>query len=244
MNKYKYDLVENDTEMQNIKSILRTNIFLKRLFHSFYSIYKVFTSLLDELLYLDNELNFRSVDPQLIESYNKMILFMYNQINSILSYTITNGKCMDTLIIKPVNETKKQFCQKLEFMYFIKNSVCITKSLGNISNVNITKINDQIFLYRSSDMFLFITIDVSTKLSVEQFREHLNNYIIETKKIIGWFYNDIDYVKLSFRSLLDVIYDAITLSENSKQIKKWTKLLNKIKTNALNISNCMCEIEK
>lgn len=228
-----------DAEIHNIKSISRMNSFIKRLIFSFSSLYKTFLSMHEELLKIKNDLNFRSVDKQMIDSYNKMILFMYEQVSEILSQTISGQRCTETLIVKPVNEDRNQYSHKLELVYFLENMSCVTKQLGIITNVSIGKIEDHITLLRGETTHEFILIDIDSEISVSEFRSYLEIYDLKIKDLIGWFYNDIDYVKIAFRSLLDIFSDAMKLSSSSSEQKKWKVLIKRIKLNSTSLKHCI-----
>ncbi len=230
-------------EIHNIKSISRMNSFIKRLIFSFSSLHKIFVNMNDELLKIENQLNFKSVDAQLIDSYNKMLIFMYDQVLNVLTQTISGQKCIETLVIKPVNIDRHKYNQNLELTYYLSQLVCITKPLGTITNVSINKINDHINILRSENTYNFVLIDTNAIIAENDFRDYLITYENKTKEMIGWFYSDMEYVKTIFRSLLDIILDAIKLSKCEYQQKKWIILMKKIKMTVNTINKCMSEID-
>lgn len=231
--------IDKDAELHNIKSISRMNSFIKRLIYSFSSLYKTFVSMHNELLKINNDLNFRRVDPQMIDIYNKMIIFMYDQVSGILSQTISGQKCSETLVIKPVNVDREQYSHKLELTYFLPNMSCITKPLGTITNVSVTKVNDHIKIIRGETEYEFVLIDIDDTLTVDCFRDHLTTYETKIKELIGWFYTDMGYVKIAFRSLLDIVTDSIKLSKCRHQQKRWKILIKRIKLNSRIIYKCV-----
>jgi hypothetical protein len=232
-------IADKDAELHNIKSISRMNSFIKRLIFSFSSIHKTFVSMHDELLKINNDLNFRRVDPQIIDSYNKMIIFMFDQVTGILSQTISGQKCSETLIIKPVNIDRDQYNHRLELTYFLPNMSCLTKPLGTITNVSAIKVNDHYKILRGESLYEFVLIDIDDIIPVDSFREHLVTYETKIKELIAWFYTDMDYVKLAFRALLDIVSDSIKLSKCSHQQKRWKILVKKIKFNSSIIYKCV-----
>jgi hypothetical protein len=232
-------IADKDAELHNIKSISRMNSFIKRLIISFSSINKTFLSMHDEILKLNNDLNFRRVDPQMIDSYNKMIIFMFDQVTGILSQTISGQKCSETLIIKPVNIDRDQYSHRLELTYFLPNMSCLTKPLGTITNVSSIKVNDHYKILRGENLYEFVLIDIDDVITVDSFREHLVTYEAKIKELIAWFYTDMDYVKLAFRALLDILSDSIKLSKCSHQQKRWKILVKRIKLNSSVIYKCV-----
>lgn len=233
----------NFEEIHNIKSIFRMNGYLKRLFNSYCSIYTTFVSTQDDLLSLQNELNLRLVDEQLIESYNKMVTFVSDQIENILYQTISGPQFSETFIIHPVDADKNQYVHKLEIIYFLPNGLSITKPLGNVSNVSIVKINDHVKILRSTQLYDFVYIESSAIMSIEDFRDHLDKCMKNIKELMSWFYNDIDFTKMAFRALLNVMSDAIKMSHCKYEQKKWIKLLCEIKTNIDDVYESMATIE-
>lgn len=228
------------TENLNIKAILRMNGYLRRLFHSYSLIYNTFTFIIDDLIKLQNELNFKSPDGQLIESYNKSVTFLYDQLSGILSEKISDGKFLETFVIKPVNFDKGQFTHKLEVSYFLCGNVCLEKPIGTVSNVSINMINDHVKLYRSNDTFDFVFIDNSLIITADYFRDHVNKCIVLIKNLISWFYNDIDFTKMAFRSLLNIMSEAV---KSSNDDKKWVELYTEVKTSADDIFKITKEID-
>lgn len=233
----------NYEELHNIKSIFRMNNYLKRVFNSYYSIYGTFISIQDDLIFIQNELNLRPVDQQIIESYNKMILFMSDQIENVLIQTILSSQCSETLIILPVDEDKNQYVHKLELTYFLKDNSSITKPIGSISNVSIIKINDHVKILREKQTYDFIYIDILSTITTNDFRDHLDKCMKNVKELLSWFYNDIDFTKMAFKSLLGIMSDAIRISEYKTEEEKWMKLLYKIKKNIDSVYESMATIE-
>lgn len=244
MNKHVINMDDENAEIHNIKSISRINSFLKRLLHSFFTIYKVFSSMTDQLYELENDLNFRQVDFQLIDVYNKILMFTYNQISEVLEYKVITHGNNETTIIKPVNVDKCSYDHKLELTYFMKGNICLTKHIGSISNVSISKINNFITLLRSRGTYHFMTLDTDSDISTNDFRTILNENQTKSKELMGLFYNDIETIKRSFGSLLDVLSDAVMLTECKHEQKKWKLLFEKIKSSVDMINKCLLEIKK
>ena len=235
------NIIDRDAELHNIKSISRMNSFIKRLIFSFSSIYKTFASMHDEILKINNDLNFRRVDKQMIDTYNKMIMFMYDQTNGILSQTISGQNCSETLIIKPVNVDREQYNHKLELTYFLPNMSTITKPLGTITNVSSLKVNDHIKILRGDLTYNFVLIDIDDVITVDSFREYLTTYETKIKELKGWFYTDMGYVKLAFRALLDIVSDSIKLSKCTHQRKRWKVLVKRVKLSSSIIYKCVTD---
>lgn len=234
----KDNMMRCESGINNIKSIYRMNIYLQRAFYSYWSLYKIFNSIQDEILKIQNELNFRKVDKQLIESYNKMLENMYNDVSGILSQTISGSQYSETPIILPVSDNN--FSHKLEIVYFLPSLTSITKPIGSLTNISSIKINDHIRILRGYDTYEFVLIDCDDVLSIEHFRMHLQKYLESTKKLAGFLYNDIEYVKLSFKALFDIMTDTIKLAENKYIRKKWLCLLKKIQLSV----DSMCKFMK
>jgi hypothetical protein len=225
------NISKHNIELQNMKSLSIMNDFIKSVFFSYFSIYKVLLSLYDELLKIQNDSIFQIVDNILIESCNKSISYMYDNITSILSQTIHWQGSGDTLIIKPVNIDKNLYSHKLELTYFLSFDSYITKSLGDITNISIIKLNDRITLSRSIDTYQFNIIDLTTVINSEDFRTHIQNYLNIIKNLLGLFYNDIKYSKILLRSLLDIMTDTLKIKLSSEHTLKWKKLILKFKYN-------------
>lgn len=240
-------MVKNKTsfeEVHNIRSIFRMNSYLKRVFNIYHSIYTTLVSVQNDLLMLQNELNLRPVDEQLIESYNKMVRFMYDNIEATIQQTISGPECSETYIIFPVDSDKNLYTHKLEITYFLHDGMSVTKPLGSISNVSAVKINDHVKIFRATQVHEFVYIEsMDSTISIDDFREHLDNYMISIKEMLSWFYNDIEFTKLAFRGLLGVMSDAIKLSNCKVEQKKWIELLEKIKINIDNVYNSMNSLE-
>lgn len=227
-----------DIESHNIKSIKRMNEYLKRLFFSYLSMYHTFRESRDTIIKIQNSLNFRKPDSLVIENYNKLMTFISDQMKASLSETISDNKCSETLLIKPVNYDKKQFSHKLELMLFLNNLTCITKPIGTVSNVSLIEINDHIKIFRNTQTYDFVFIEqidstnCKLEITTEQFRIHLDKYLITIKELLGLFYNDVEYTKMAFKNLLNSVSEIIKISKNSCNENKWKDLLTEIKTNA------------
>lgn len=233
----------NYEEIHNIKSIFRMNTYLKTLFNSYHSIYTTFVTAQDDLLSLQNELDVGTVNEQLIESYNKIITFVSDQIEHELQQTISGPDCSETFIIHPVDTDKNKYDHKLEIIYFLSNGSTTTQHLANVSNVSVVKINDHVKILRGLQSHNLIYIDNSESISVVDFKNHLDKCIDVIKDFISWFYNDIDFTKIAFRALLNVMSDAIKLSQCKYEQKKWMKLLSEVKTNIDTLYDNMKTIE-
>lgn len=230
-------------ESHNIKSIQRMNEYLKRLFFAYLSIYNTFVETRDTILKIQNDLNFRQPDGSLIESYNKSVTMIYDQISGVLAETISDIKLTETFVINPVNFDKNQFTHKLEVSLFLRNMTCITKPIGDVSNVSMVIINDHLKLLRAKDTYDFVTIDNSTIISPEDFRTHLDKYTTLVKELSGLFYNDIEFTKLAFKNLLNCVSETIKINGSKCNKEKWFKLLTEIKNNADEIYNSLSHID-
>lgn len=219
-------------ESHNIKSIERMSEYLKRLFFAYLSIHNTFVDAREEIMRIQNELNFKKPDNVLIEIHNKLITLISDQLNSVLSETMRDSKLVETFIIKKVNFDKNQFVHKLELSLFLKNMVCITKHIGEVSNVSVILINDHVKILRAKNTYDFVLIDNSVEMTSEYFRSHLEKYLLIMKELSGLFYNDIDYSKLAFRNLLNAISETIKLHGKHCDKIKWIELLSNVKKNA------------
>jgi hypothetical protein len=238
------NIKSNFEETHNIKSILRMNSYLKRVFNSYRSLYTTFVTVRDEIYTLQNELNLRSVDAQLLESYNKMITFMENEVNGVLDQTILGPQCSETTVIQPVNTELHQYSHKLEITYFLPNMISTTKPLGSISNMSLIKINEHVKILRSDLLYDFVYIDSAVQISVNDFRDHLNSCLNDVKQLLAWFYNDIDFTKIAFKGLLDVMASAIKMSNCKGDQKKWLHLLKKIKVTVDTVYETITNLDK
>ena len=187
------DFDKQAVDSQNIKSVLRMNEFLKRLFYSYNSIIESLTLFLDQLYYIYNELNFQSVDIQIIDSYNKIIMFLFDTLIGILTDTISGSDYMEILIIKPIDVN--YYTHKINLTYFVDNSTSLSRCLGIVSNVSIKNINNLIILNRGELEYSYAKIDLNSSISVTDFRFHIDTYINQTNILIGFFYKDVDSVK-------------------------------------------------
>jgi hypothetical protein len=222
-----------DINKQNIKAIKNMHEYLEKIFISFYSLYKIFKNFHDELYNLQNELNFRSISEQFIDSYNKLILFLYEQIKSILTMLFIGENSREILIIKPVRDNK--YSQDIELTYFT-NDIIATKPLGNITSISISQINDEIIFLRGNRRFTFIILELNSDITNLELREHIDIYIKMIREIINWLYSDIKSIRISIKTLVNIISEIIKLSPK-KFIESWIEILESIK-------NTICDIDK
>ncbi len=217
--------IDTNTNKQNIKAVKNMHEYLEKIFASFYSLYKIFQNFHDELYNLQNELNFRSISEQFIDSYNKLILFLYEQIKGVLSILFIGNNSKEILIIKPVRDNK--YSQDLELTYFT-NDIIATKPLGNITSISISRINDEIIFLRGNRRFTFIVFELNCEISNLELREHLEIYIKMIKEIINWIYTDIKSIRISIKTLIDIICEIIQISPK-KYAESWINILENIK---------------
>lgn len=222
-----------DMNRQNIKAIKNIHEYLEKLFSSFYSLYKIFKNFHDELYNLQNDLNFRPITDQFIDSYNKLILFLYEQIKSILTMLFIGENSKEILIIKPVRDNK--YSQDIEVTYFV-DDIITTKPLGNIISMSISQINDEIIFLRGNRRFTFIVLELNSEISNLELREHIEIYIKMIREIINWLYSDIKSIRISIKTLIDIISEIVKLSPKNFT-KFWIEILG-------NIKNTICEIDK
>jgi hypothetical protein len=223
-------------DIQNMKSVLRINDYLKRLFFSYNSICESLTAFIEQLYEIYNDLNFQSVDPEILESYNKLIIFLYETILGVLSDTIAGIDCIETPVIKQVEPT--YLVHKIYFNYFIDDSNSMSRYLGSVSNVSICNINDQITLIRSDTPYIYVKIASNTCVNVNDFRHHLDTYIFQTKRLIGFFYKDIEYIKNAIRMLLTIISETISIQISKKYMKKWKHVVEEVGNSIKLIKTC------
>jgi hypothetical protein len=214
-----------ETTKNNIKAIHNIHEYMKKIYESFFSLYNHFQNFHEELLSLQNELNFKSISPQMLDSYNKMILFLYERIKSILSMIFIGENAKEILILKPVRNNKYE--QILELTYFT-DDIITTKHLGNITTISINQINDEIIFLRGNMIFTFIIFDLSTQITKDDFMDHIDEYSKMTKQIINWIYSDIKSTKMFIKSLINIITELINLSPK-KYALHWIELLENIK---------------
>lgn len=214
-----------ETTKDNIKAIQNMHEYMEKIYGSFYSLYEIFQNFHDELLSLHNELNFKSISPQIIDSYNRLILFLFERIKSILLMVFVGENSKEIAIIKPVRDNK--YDQNLELTYF-SNDMIVTKPLGSITAISVSQINDEIIFLRGNRMFTFSTFDLSIEISKDDFREHLDTYTKMTKQITNWFHSDIKSTKLFIKSLINIISELIR-SSSKKYTVQWIELLENIK---------------
>ena len=223
------NILKHNVELQNMKSLSLMNDFIKRIFFSYMSIYKVLILTIDDLMKIQNESTFQLVDNILIEQFNKLIMYFYDNISGILLQVVQGHNCNDTLIIKPVNLDRNIYSHKLEIIYFMSNDSYVTKILGEVTNINIVKLNNQISIYRGSELYQLNLIELNSIISTEDFRNYIQNYIDLIKNISGLLYNDMKYTKVLINSLVDILSDTLKIS--SDNIEKWKKLFMHIKSN-------------
>jgi hypothetical protein len=214
-----------DYNRENIKGVKNIHEYIQRIFISMKTLYNISKKFHDELYSLQNDLNFRQISDQLIDTYNRYIKFFYDQIKSVLMSYFISEDSKEILIIKPVRDNK--YCQDIEFTYFT-NDILSIKTLGSVTTMSINKINDEIIYLRGNRKFTFILLDFETKLTILELREHIEFYIKMIKEIIGWLYSDIKSIKLSIKILIDIICE-ITNNTPKKYIKEWVELLEEIK---------------
>jgi hypothetical protein len=224
-----------DANKQNIKAVQNMHEYMEKIFVSFYSLYKIFQNFHDELYNLQNELNYRQITPQFLDSYNKLVLFLYEQIQSVLSTVFISENSKEILIIKPVRENK--YSQDLELTYFTSDIIA-TKPLGNIVSISIIKINDEILFLRENRKYIFVVFDLECEISNIDFREHLKDYIKMIKEVIGWLFNDIKSLRISIKTMVDIINEIIKMG-SSKYINLWIEILENIKKTIGEIDMCI-----
>lgn len=223
-------------DIQNIKSVLRMNDYLKRLFYSYNSICEILGEFLEQLYSIYNDLNFQGVNQETIESYNKAIIFIYESIAGVLSDTISGIDYVETLLVKPVEQNYTT--HKINLTYFVNDSSTLSRFLGTVSNVSISLINNQLRLDRFDSSYIYSQINQTNIISVNDFRYQLDLYIFQTKKLIGFFYKDVEYVKNAIRTLLTIISETITIKTSNKYIKKWTSVVEEVGNSIILIKKC------
>ena len=236
MNSNKNEYSKESVDIQNIKSVLRMNDFLKRLFYSYNSICESLESFIEKLYEIYNELNFQNISQEIVESYNKLIVFLFETMSGILSDTISGTDCNETFIIKPIDTN--YYSHKLNINYFIDNCTSISRFLGSVSNVSVRNINDQITIQRNESVYIFVKLPSDCYVSIDDFRFHLDNYIFQIKQLLGFFYKDIDYVKNAIRTLLGIIEETININTSKKYIKKWTHVVKEVANSIKLIHAC------
>jgi hypothetical protein len=222
-----------DSNKQNIKSVRNMQEYIEKVYYSFFSLFKIFRNFHDELCNLQNDINFRSMSQQLIESYNRHILFLYEQIKGVLSIMFINEHSQEIPVIKPVYNNK--YSQELELTYF-SDDIIATKPLGNVICISLNKINDEIILLRGNKRFTFIVLEDCTEITKNEFREHIETYIKMTKEIINWLNSDTQNLKMSIKSLINIISELTNMT-TVDYIPEWIELLRNIKKTLEKINN-------
>jgi hypothetical protein len=87
-------------------------------------------------------------------------------------------------------------------------------------------------------------LDLNSVIMVNDFRYQLDTYIYQTKRLIGFFYKDVEYVKNAIRTLLTVISETITIKTNKKYIKKWTSVVEEVGNSITLIKKCSAVMTK
>jgi hypothetical protein len=210
---------------QNIRSVRNMHEYLEKVFSSIYSLYKIFRNFHDELFNLQNDLSFRPMSEQLIDQYNRLILFLYEQIKGILSISFVDQNSQEILVIKPVYNTK--YSQDLELTYFT-DDIIATKPLGSVVCMSINQINDEYIFLRSNRRFTFVTFEEGSEISINEFKDHVEVYIKMLKEIINWLHSDIQNVKFSIKTMVNIISE-VTNMESRKYVSKWIEVVENLK---------------
>jgi hypothetical protein len=227
--------IDND----NLKAISAMDDYLRSLFHLFTTLYKSSKSMIDDLYELLNKLNFRTVDEQFIEEYNKALLFMYETTKSVLSSSVTLINGTSFQLINIPNDETKTYSHKIMLILIEQNSNYMNHFLGNITNMSITMVNDQITFQRGSKKYIFVTFDNTVEMSNTDFRTHLDSYVLMMKEIMGSYYNDVSFVKTAYKTFLRIVKDLFGESVKSchpkskdarKLMVKWEHTLAQLKS--------------
>jgi len=226
-----------EIDNENLKAISAMDDYLRNLFHLFVTLYKSTKSMIVDLYELLNQLNFKTVDEQFIEEYNKALLFMYENTKSVLSSSITLINGTSFQLINIPNDETKTYTHKIMLILIEQNSNYITHFLGNITNMTITTVNDQIIFQRGSKKYTFVTFDNTVEMTNSDFRTHLDGYIILLKEIMGSYYNDIIFVKTAYKTFLRIVKDLFSESmkcnskckDTRKLMAKWEYILSQLK---------------
>jgi len=219
----------SDEYKQNIAVIKNMSEYLRRASISFRTIHATFTQFIDDLYELLTTLNFRQITPQLLDSYNKLIMFLYDRIKGILSTTFIDGDSKDILIIKPVRS--KSLYHELEITYFTDDLV-ITKPIGSVSTVSIQRINDEIALLYTDKIFTFVMFDIGDRLTIEYLREHVTTMIATVKDIVQWINADVKSMASHGRSLVTIIEQLASVGKTKvreKYAKDWIEIVVTLK---------------
>lgn len=229
-------------DVQNIKIVLRMNDYLKRMFYSFNSICETLISFLEQIYCIYNELNFQCVNPEIIESYNKAIIFMYESISGTLTDTISSIDQVETQLIKPVE--REYTTHKINLTYFVDDSSSLSRYLGSVSNVTSTLINDQCTIDRAGILYVYSKMKFTNVISVNDFRYQLDLYINQTKTLIGFFYKDVEYIKNAIKILLSVISETVTLQTSKMYVEQWKLVVTEIAQSINLIKTCTSNMSK
>jgi len=223
-------VIINNMDKCNIKYFETMNDYTEKIYISFQSLCDIFKSFRDELQNFLNDLNFRDITKQLIDTYNRLLLFLYDRVKGVLLMTFTNDDSMEILIIKQARNNK--YYHNLEMTYLIENDV-VTKPLGSITTANIEKNDACITLYRADTKFSFVTFDLSMQITNDDMRKHINEYIDTTKEIIQWWNSDVKTMKLYIKTLAHVIEEHINRAKHfpKNELKLWISLVEKITKN-------------
>lgn len=233
---------QDEFDKENRHAICTAEFFLKALVTSICNLFHLIDEMIPELYHLENELNFRNVDKQYIEEYNKLIMYMYENINNILSRKIAAVSGMDTLIINQPNDSERVYDHRLELVTILPGPQYVTNYLGSISNMSISKINDQITFQRAGFKYVFLIFPLSTEMTNAQFREYLDASLQKIREIEGLLYNDVISLKKTFKTFMRIVMQTIKNSMNEhlkdskcgcnkmeKKINKWRRMIEQTK---------------
>lgn len=241
-----FDIVTDsrDADNENLKTISIMDDYLRQLFYLFTTLYKASDAMITDLYALLNALNFKTVDTQFIDEYNKILLFMYENTKNLLSSTITLSNGGNLALINEPNDETKTYAHKITLILIQQNNNYITHFLGNITNISISLINDQITFQRGSTKYVFVTFDNSVVMTNDDFRAHLDNYVLMVKEMMGSYYNDISFIKNTYKTFLKIVKDlfneSIKLSACKKKcndLSKWESTLLQLKCSLYTIDN-------
>jgi hypothetical protein len=208
---------EQNTDNLNIERITYLNIYINKITDLFNEMYCLINKIINDFYDISNTLNFCDVNEEIIENYNKCLNYMFNVINNILETTILTPTASVHIIKKP-NDEKRIYCYNIELRCIYPNSILSTKYLGEISNISINIINNNIIFQRRNKQFLFILLDETyndiNNINISTFRNHLDTYISSLNEIGGLIHNDIEILSYTKKTFINTVKNLIEEHKN------------------------------
>lgn len=215
-----------DIDAENKRSIIKVEDYIINALNNMCNIMKAIISLENDLHDIYNDLNILSIDKNMLSRYNRSLSQMYGTIKSILDMTVTFDESITVHPIKPVDSSNSSYCHTMKVGYTIPGPQYIMKELGEITNVSIGKLSEQITLEWGKHSYTFVDID-DESIERDAFRDHLTTYIENLNQLKGWCNNDLNFINKSYQSLENIIND---IEMRTRQLKFKKNLYKKSKS--------------